>query len=263
MKKSKRNIKLKARIRDTYFIRRGLALYVDLLLIGFLSMIFYLTLLFILSFFQPEYKKPVEDLKKTMSLKSSQEELSPLGEFVLEKTEKYLEKKISEANKILEENELKSEEKEKLKKEIEKGKKKLEEIRRRKIESKTEKGLEQKLEEELSILSYIEEKYKWLQEILIIYTYFTLFIYFRGQTPGKKLLGLKVVKRDGSKLSLWEAFERTHGYAYSASLLLIGFLQVLWDKHSLTMHDKIAGTEVIRVKKTKKKKLKRRRLKKK
>lgn len=74
-----------------------------------------------------------------------------------------------------------------------------------------------------------------------------------GQTPGKKMLGLKVVKEDGSKLSLWNAFERTHGYAYSLSLLLVGFLQVLWDKRSLTMHDKIAETNVVRFKKEKKK----------
>ena len=67
------------------------------------------------------------------------------------------------------------------------------------------------------------------------------------------MLGLKVVNEDGSKLSLWNAFERTHGYAYSLSLLLVGFLQVLWDKRSLTMHDKIAETNVVRLKKEKKK----------
>lgn len=66
------------------------------------------------------------------------------------------------------------------------------------------------------------------------------------------MLGLKVVKRDGSRLSLWEAFERSHGYACSLLLLFMGFFQVLWDKHSLTMHDKIAETRVIRVRKIKK-----------
>lgn len=92
-----------------------------------------------------------------------------------------------------------------------------------------------------------------VQEILVAYTYFTLFFFFGGRTPGKKLLGLKMVKRDGSKLSFWGAFERTHGYAYSTSLAMIGFLQILWDKESITMHDEIAGTTVIRIRRSGKK----------
>jgi len=124
------------------------------------------------------------------------------------------------------------------------------------MESGSAKEQEEKLKEELAtstgsvVVSF--EEYRWVQEILVAYTYFTLFFFFKGQTPAKRMLGLKVVKRDGSKLTLWEAFERSHGYTCSLLLLFMGFFQVLWDKHSLTMHDKIAETNVIRFKKIKK-----------
>jgi 2-polyprenyl-6-hydroxyphenyl methylase/3-demethylubiquinone-9 3-methyltransferase len=47
-------------------------------------------------------------------------------------------------------------------------------------------------------------------------------------------------------LGWYQAFERTHGYACSALFVSLGFLQVLWDAEGLTMHDKIAGTSVIK-----------------
>ncbi|HVP90822.1 MAG TPA: RDD family protein [Terriglobales bacterium] len=87
-------------------------------------------------------------------------------------------------------------------------------------------------------------------EFICGYAYFILFFRFGGRTPGKRLFGLKVVSLDGRpRLGWYEAFERTHGYAASALAASIGFLQVLWDREGLTMHDRIAGTTVIRQKK--------------
>ncbi len=99
------------------------------------------------------------------------------------------------------------------------------------------------------------KKLDWVQEIVIFYLYFSLSFYFwKGRTFGKQILGLKVIKQDGSKLTLWNAFERAHGYAASTLFLMLGFLQIFWDKESLTMHDKIAGTTVVRIKKLKRNK---------
>lgn len=84
----------------------------------------------------------------------------------------------------------------------------------------------------------------WIQEIFAFYAYFVLFFRFGGRTPGKRWLGLRVVKLDGSRLGWWSAFERAHGYVFSASLLFIGFLQVLWDRHGAAMHDRIAETKI-------------------
>ena len=76
--------------------------------------------------------------------------------------------------------------------------------------------------------------------------YFTLCsILLRGGTPGKRLLRMRVVRLDGRRLSLWNAFGRAGGYSASISTLGAGFLQVLWDPNRQTLHDKIAGTVVV------------------
>lgn len=76
--------------------------------------------------------------------------------------------------------------------------------------------------------------------------YFSLFTWrWNGQTPGKKLLKIKVVRLNGKKLSLWSSLERMSGYTASASLLLLGFFQYFWDRNRQTTHDKITETIVV------------------
>ena len=93
------------------------------------------------------------------------------------------------------------------------------------------------------------------QEIVVGYLFFVLFFHFNGRTPGKRLLRLKVIDLKGRKrLGWYQSFERAHGYAASALIGSLAFLQVLWDAKGLTMHDKIAGTTVIKLPKRRKKK---------
>ncbi|MBN2438144.1 MAG: RDD family protein [Deltaproteobacteria bacterium] len=77
--------------------------------------------------------------------------------------------------------------------------------------------------------------------------YFTWFHGSVGQTPGKMLLGLKVIRASGESLSFGFAFLRWVGYLVSSSLLGLGFLWVLFDSRRQGWHDKIADTLVIRV----------------
>ena len=89
-----------------------------------------------------------------------------------------------------------------------------------------------------------------IYEVVCGYLYCILFFRFGGRTPGKRLFGLKVIDLEGRpRLGWYQAFERTHGYAASALAASLGFLQVLWDRRGLTMHDRIAGTTVVRWKK--------------
>jgi len=67
-----------------------------------------------------------------------------------------------------------------------------------------------------------------------------------GQTLGKKLLGIRVVRLDGQKLNWWMAFERAGGYAAGFATGLLGFAQVFWDANRQAIHDRIVGTVVIR-----------------
>ena len=87
----------------------------------------------------------------------------------------------------------------------------------------------------------------WIQEVFAFYAYFVLCFRFGGRTLGKRWLRLRVVKLDGSRLGWWTAFERAHGYLFSMSIAFLGFLQVLWDRHGATLHDRIAETKVVAV----------------
>jgi hypothetical protein len=76
--------------------------------------------------------------------------------------------------------------------------------------------------------------------------YFTAFLaMMRGQTPGKRVMGLRVIRLDGKPLGWWIAFERFGGYAASFSVGLLGFLQILWDRNRQGLHDKACETVVV------------------
>jgi hypothetical protein len=78
--------------------------------------------------------------------------------------------------------------------------------------------------------------------------YFTAFLaMMHGQTPGKRLLGLRVIRLDGKPIGWWIAFERFGGYAASFSVGLLGFFQILWDRNRQGLHDKACETVVVRV----------------
>ena len=77
--------------------------------------------------------------------------------------------------------------------------------------------------------------------------YFTAFlVLLRGQTPGKKVAGVRVVRLDAKPITWFIAFERFGGYAASLTLGLLGFLQILWDRNRQGLHDKAVETVVIR-----------------
>jgi uncharacterized RDD family membrane protein YckC len=67
----------------------------------------------------------------------------------------------------------------------------------------------------------------------------------KGATPGKRLLGLRVVAVDGSEpIGLSRAAVRVLGYLLSGLTLGIGFLMIAFGGSAL--HDRLAGTRVVR-----------------
>lgn len=76
--------------------------------------------------------------------------------------------------------------------------------------------------------------------------YFTVLLtVWNGQTVGKRLLGIRVVGLDGSRIGWWHAFERAGGYVAGLATGLLGFAQVFWDPNRQCIHDKIVGTVVV------------------
>ena len=89
-----------------------------------------------------------------------------------------------------------------------------------------------------------------LGEIVAILLGLAYYTYFEGsgsgQTPGKKLLGIRVIDFGaGGSIGYGRAFVRQLARILSGALCYLGYLWMLWDKEKQTWHDKIATTVVV------------------
>jgi len=67
-----------------------------------------------------------------------------------------------------------------------------------------------------------------------------------GQTIGKKLMGIRIVKEDGTQFGYMDAFLRNViGYWISSLVCSLGFFWGLFDSRNQTWHDKIFHTLVV------------------
>ena len=82
--------------------------------------------------------------------------------------------------------------------------------------------------------------------VLIALCYFTLFVGMRGQTPGKMLFGLKVIRVSGEEVGIGRALLRWVGQCLGLLPFCLGFLMAAFSRRKQALHDKIAGTYVVR-----------------
>jgi uncharacterized RDD family membrane protein YckC len=83
---------------------------------------------------------------------------------------------------------------------------------------------------------------------LIIWGYFTLFeAYWRGQTPGKHIMKLRVIKDSGRQITLFESMSRNllRVVDYLPALYLVGVITMLCTKRNQRLGDLAAGTIVV------------------
>ena len=88
----------------------------------------------------------------------------------------------------------------------------------------------------------------WLCGMVIGITYAVFFTGYNGQTPGKMALRIQVVRTDGAPMTYGRAFLReVIGKFVSALILGIGYIMAGFDRNKQGLHDRIAGTYVIRL----------------
>jgi uncharacterized RDD family membrane protein YckC len=82
--------------------------------------------------------------------------------------------------------------------------------------------------------------------LLMAYAIWAFRLFSRGTTPGKRLLGMRVVKESGENARFGTMFFReVIGKAISAMILSLGFIWIFLDRDRQGWHDKLASTYVI------------------
>jgi uncharacterized RDD family membrane protein YckC len=94
-------------------------------------------------------------------------------------------------------------------------------------------------------LAYLLAAIAAISSTAFVVGYFIFFWVMTGQTPGKALMGLRIICLDGKHLSLTRAIRRYLAYWVSAVPFFFGFLWILLDEQRQGWHDEIAGTYVI------------------
>ncbi|MDQ6786689.1 MAG: RDD family protein, partial [Acidobacteriota bacterium] len=107
--------------------------------------------------------------------------------------------------------------------------------------------------------SYFEEMPKWTIAVLIIVVFLIFagyFIFFEwlwnGQTPGKRLLKLRVIREDGRPITLWEALARNLLRIFDAvpgfvlPVYSVGLISIFASRRDQRVGDMFAGTVVVR-----------------
>jgi uncharacterized RDD family membrane protein YckC len=95
---------------------------------------------------------------------------------------------------------------------------------------------------------------KWFVALIIFvnfgifWGYFALFeAYWKGQTPGKRVMKLRVIKDSGRQITFFEALARNlmRVVDYLPSFFLVGVITMLCNKRNQRLGDLVAGTLVV------------------
>jgi RDD family len=95
-----------------------------------------------------------------------------------------------------------------------------------------------------------DEVDRWLDDAGISFGWALMYFMFvpawlQGQTPGKRLLRIRVVALTGKPLTLLTNLRRYGGYAAGLATGGLGFVQIFWDTNRQALQDKTAHTVVV------------------
>ena len=82
--------------------------------------------------------------------------------------------------------------------------------------------------------------------LVIGFGYAPILVGFWATTVGKRALGMRIVRADGSRIGFLRAFGRELARMLSVLTLFIGYLMVAFREDKRALHDLIADTVVIR-----------------
>ena len=100
----------------------------------------------------------------------------------------------------------------------------------------------------LRLLFHTLLSYMLLFLFFLPWLYYWLFTGLKGQTPGKMLVGIKVVNAQGNIPGLGHAALReVLGKLISTIVLCLGFFWIAFDNNKQGWHDKLASTYVVKV----------------
>ena len=77
--------------------------------------------------------------------------------------------------------------------------------------------------------------------------YEVFFVSIKGATPGKMILGLKIIRSDGSRLRLGGAIGRTLAKWINEFTMNLGYIMAGIDVQKRALHDRLCDTRVIHV----------------
>jgi len=80
--------------------------------------------------------------------------------------------------------------------------------------------------------------------MVLFVAYYIGFWLAAGQTPGKRIMGVRIVRTDGRRVKLGNVVRHFVGY-WLSGILFLGFLWILVDNQRQAWHDSLSGTIVI------------------
>lgn len=110
-----------------------------------------------------------------------------------------------------------------------------------------------------SVEGFLEDSPKWVTAIMILVVFVLFASYFavfewlwNGQTPGKRLMRLRVIREDGRPLTLWEAIARNllriadAAPGFVIPIYSVGLITIFLNGRDQRIGDIFAGTVVVR-----------------
>jgi uncharacterized RDD family membrane protein YckC len=98
----------------------------------------------------------------------------------------------------------------------------------------------------IEVIEFSTFLYHYVFSLFISFFYYTLFTYSSGSTPGKMLLGIKVISSNDDELTYPRSVARFFSYYLSTLLLFTGYLIQPFTARHQALHDFISNTVVIR-----------------